>query len=159
MDDNADVIQRCINRDLKHQVENQVARTWNVKAPYNLQPTGNFSRWIKILEVGTFNPIERLVIKAALYKHKREATKKIICSTLVDGEYTSKEEEKDEEDYRDHPDPEMDEYCGQLEGHLKGYPGYEDEPIHPHLNLDYGDEPTQELEEILKDFGEENQCK
>jgi len=99
MDDKAELIQRCIDEDLKYQVESQAARTWD----YEAQSTGNFSRWVKILEVGTFNPIERLVIKAALYSHKRMATKKIICSTLVDGGYTS---EKEEEGYIDYPDTE-----------------------------------------------------
>ena len=146
MDTKAEIIQRCVDDKLK----DDIARTWdfNSEAP----PPDDFEKWVNILEAGTFNPIERIAIKAALYNHKREATRKIIYSTLVGGGYTSKKEE----DYRDHPDPEMDEYCGQLQGHLKGYPGYEDEPIHPH----YGDDPTQELEEILKDcFGEENQCK
>ena len=99
MDDKADAIQRCIDEKLKHQIESEAARTWD----YEAQSTGNFSRWVKILEVGTFNPIERLVIKAALYSHKRMATKKIICSTLVDGGYTS---EKEEEGYIDYPDTE-----------------------------------------------------
>ena len=141
MDDKADAIQRCIDEKLKHQIESEAARTWD----YEAQSTGNFSRWVKILEVGTFNLIERLVIKAALYSHKRMATKKIICSTLIDGGYTSKEEE----DYRDYPDPEMDKYHGELQGHLKGYPGYENAPIHPQ----YGDvTELDDLKEILTKF-------
>ena len=85
MDDKTELIQRCIDEKLKYQIENEAARMWAASAIAN----GNFGRWIKILEVGTFNLIERLAIKAALHKHKREATKKIICSTLIDGEYTS----------------------------------------------------------------------
>ena len=109
MDDKADAIQRCIDEKLKHQIESEAARTWD----YEAQSTGNFSRWVKILEVGTFNLIERLVIKAALYSHKRMATKKIIYDTLLQSGYARSESPKK-----------------------------------------YGD-----IEELLKDFGEENQCK
>ena len=94
MDDKTELIQRCIDEKLKYQIESEAARTWAASATAN----GNFSRWIKILETGTFNLIERVTIKAALHKHRREATKKIICSTLIDGGYTSEEEE--EEDHR-----------------------------------------------------------
>jgi hypothetical protein len=90
MDDKTELIQRCIDEKLKYQIESEAARTWAASAITN----GNFSRWIKILEIGTFNLIERLAIKAALYNHKRMATKKIIYDTLLRGEYVSESKEK-----------------------------------------------------------------
>ena len=83
MDDRANAIQRCMDAKLESLVENGVKQTTVYLREMD------FATWVSILEVGTFNPIERLAIKAALYKHKREATKKIICSTLVDGGYIS----------------------------------------------------------------------
>jgi len=82
MDDKANAIQRCMDAKLESLVENGDSN-------YVYLREMDFATWVSILEVGTFNPIERLAIKAALYKHKREATKKIICSTLVDGGYIS----------------------------------------------------------------------
>ena len=90
MDDKTELIQRCIDEKLKYQIESEAARTWTASAITN----GNFSRWIKILEIGTFNLIERLAIKAALYNHKRMATKKIIYDTLLRGEYVSESKRK-----------------------------------------------------------------
>ena len=102
MDDNADVIQRCIDEQLNHQL-----------GDYEELSTENFRRWVKILEAGTFNPIDQIAINAALYSHKRMATKKIIYDTLLQSGYARSESPKK-----------------------------------------YGD-----IEELLKDFGEENQCK
>ena len=155
MDDKTELIQRCIDEKLKYQIESEAARTWAASATAN----GNFSRWIKILETGTFNLIERVTIKAALHKHRREATKKIICSTLIDGGYTSEEEadrqRKYEEDNVDYPDdPEIEKYNADLAAHLKGYPGYEDEPIHPHAEYEF--DASRDVNEILKDW---NKCK
>ena len=93
MDDRAKSIQRCIDEKLKYQIESEAARTWD----YEAQSTGNFSRWVKILEVGTFNPIERIAINAALYSHKRMATKKIIYDTLLQGGYARSNKEESRE--------------------------------------------------------------
>ena len=80
MDTKAEIIQRCVDDKLK----DDIARTcdFNSEAP----PPDDFEKWVNILEAGTFNPVERIAIKAALYSHRREATRKIIYSTLVDGE-------------------------------------------------------------------------
>jgi hypothetical protein len=76
MDIRTGEIRRCINARIKQAVYRDVGR-----------PTGgDFVKWLDILERGTFNPVERIAIKAALYDHKREATRKLIYSTLVDGE-------------------------------------------------------------------------
>ena len=146
MDDKADVIQRCINEDLKYQVESQAARTWD----YEARSTGNFSRWIKILEIGTFNLIERVTIKAALHKHRREATKKIICSTLIDGEYTSDKTEnytpEDKEAWQDAMIDELE--AGKTENYAPT----------PRMGDDDDDDEdaSRDVNEILKDW---NKCK
>jgi hypothetical protein len=79
MDTKAATVQLSVYLKLK----NDVGGVWG----FTPEPTViDFGKWIEILELGTFNPVERIAIKAALYNHKREATRKIICSTLVDGE-------------------------------------------------------------------------
>ena len=80
MDTKAEIIQRCVDDKLK----DDIARTWDFNS--EPPPPDNFEKWVNILEAGTFNPVERIAIKAALYRHRREATRKIIYSTLVDGE-------------------------------------------------------------------------
>ena len=117
MDDKAALIQRCIDEDLKYQVESQAARTWD----YKVQSTGNFSRWVKILEVGTFNPIERLVIKAALYSHKRMATKKIIYDTLLQGGYARSNKEESNGGWNGYTQRESGDCKGGIEGILKDW--------------------------------------
>jgi hypothetical protein len=91
MEDRAKLIQRCIDEKLKYQIESEASRAWDFS---RAQSTENFSRWIKILEIGTFNLIEYLAIKAVLYNHKRMATKKIIYDTLLRGEYVSESKRK-----------------------------------------------------------------
>ena len=59
MNDKADVIQRCIDEQLNHQL-----------GDYEELSTENFRRWVKILEAGTFNPIDQIAINAALYSLK-----------------------------------------------------------------------------------------
>ena len=85
MDAKAEAIQRCVNGRTKQCVDG----SWDL-GPEVLPPRDDFEKWLDILEVGTFNPIERIAIKAALYDHKREATRKLICSTLVGGDVVDK---------------------------------------------------------------------
>jgi len=80
------------------QLKDDIGRTWGLRNP---EPTViDFSKWIEILELGTFNPVEQIAIKAALYNHRRAATKKIIFSTLVDGEYAPELEENEQRELR-----------------------------------------------------------
>ena len=91
MDAKAEIIQRCIDDKLK----DDATRTWDfsptVSFDHSEPHPDNFGRWLEILEVGTFNPVEQIAIKAALYDYKRAATKQMIYSTLVDGEFASEE--------------------------------------------------------------------
>ena len=79
MDAKAEAIQHCADDRIKQLVSGE--HGW-AGPRYG----DNFGRWLDILEVGTFNPVERIAIRAALYDHEREATRKLICSTLVGGE-------------------------------------------------------------------------
>lgn len=76
MDAKAEQIQQCANDRVKQVL--QRGRFGNIYKE-------DFGKWLDILERGTFSPVERIAIKAALYDHKREATRKLIYSTLVDG--------------------------------------------------------------------------
>tara|TARA_R110000751_G_scaffold264975_1_gene364090 strand:- start:669 stop:1016 length:348 start_codon:yes stop_codon:yes gene_type:complete len=84
MDAKAATVQLSVYLKLK----DDVGRTWG----FTPEPTViDFGKWVEILELGTFNPVEQIAIKAALYNHRRAATKKIIFSTLVAGEYEDPE--------------------------------------------------------------------
>ena len=78
MDAKAEQIQQCANDRVKQVLPGERGWVGNIYKE-------DFGRWLDILERGTFSPVERIAIKAALYDHKREATRKLIYSTLVDG--------------------------------------------------------------------------
>tara|TARA_R110000851_G_scaffold280738_1_gene434024 strand:+ start:301 stop:654 length:354 start_codon:yes stop_codon:yes gene_type:complete len=79
MDAKAEQIQQCANDRVKQVLPGERGWVGNIYKE-------DFGKWLDILERGTFNPVERIAIKAALYDHKREATRKIIYSTLVGGD-------------------------------------------------------------------------
>ena len=79
MDAKTEEIQQCANDRIKQVLPGEHGWVGN-------RYKEDFGKWLDILERGTFNPVERIAIKAALYDHKREATRKLIYSTLVGGE-------------------------------------------------------------------------
>ena len=78
MDAKTEEIQRCVYQDFFWELPRG---RWDFHGDRE-----SFGKWLDILERGTFNLVERIAIKAALHDYKREATRKLIYNTLVDGE-------------------------------------------------------------------------